>query len=152
MSIGFFNQKEHSPKEAEVLEAVGPVLPVWQDLERWIREAFPVALFMYGKKYGWAMRFRVRTTLLTALYPTQNGFTVQVILNRVALQQASLLKLNISAKQAMDRANLYAEGKWLFIPVASPRDAADVKRLLKLKAEGGHQPVRRRPQDSLSRS
>ena len=153
MSIGIFDQKEHPPKEAEMLAAVGLALDSWKALCQWIEETFPVQRelkYMYGKKYGWALRFQARGSLLTALYPTHNGFTAQVILNRAALEKAALLNLGESAKQAMKRANLYAEGKWLFIPVTSERDIADVKRLLCLKVEGTQKQIGRRPHASVS--
>lgn len=153
MSIGIFDQKEHPPKETEILTAVGPALGSWKALGQWIEETFPVQRelkYMYGKKYGWALRFQTRGSLLTALYPTHNGFTAQVILNRAALEKAELLKLGESARQAMKRANLYAEGKWLFILVTSERDVADVERLLCLKIEGPQKQIGRRPHASVS--
>lgn len=140
MSIGVFDQRECSPKPAEILAAVGPTVDLWNELIRWMRESLSAEKdlkYMYGKKYGWAFRFQRRSALLCALYPTLNGFTAQVILNRTALDEASLLKLDKNAKQAIEQAHLYAEGKWLFIPVTSKHDVDDVKRLLKLKVEAG---------------
>jgi len=155
MSIGAFNQKECRPTDAQILATIGSALNSWNELIRWMRESLSAQQdlkYMYGKKYGWALRFQIRSTLLTALYPTQSGFAAQVILNRTALDQASHLKLGKSAKQAIDQAHLYAEGKWLFINVASKRDADDVKRLLKLKFESGKKPGSKRLRTSVSSS
>ena len=138
MSIGTFDQKDHPPKPSEIAAALGPAVELWNKLVQWMREIFSAQQelkYMYGRKYGWAFRFQIKGRLFGALYPTQNGLTAQVILNRACLRQAALLKLGKSAKQAMQRANLYAEGKWLFIPVRCERDADDVKRLLSLKTE-----------------
>jgi hypothetical protein len=140
MSIGVFDRKECPPKRAEILAAVGPAIDLWNELNRWMRESFSAEddlKYMYGKKYGWALRFQRRSALLCALYPTLNGFTAQVILSRAALDEAGLLKLGKNAKQAIEQAHLYAEGKWLFIPVASRRDLDDVKLLFTLKVEPG---------------
>jgi len=155
MSIGAFNQRECPPKETEILAAVGQAFDSWNELSRWMHESLSAQhdlKYMYGKKYGWALRFQKSNALLSALYPTQKGFAAQVILNRAALDQASHLKLGKSAKQAIDQAHLYAEGKWLFIPVVSKRDADDVKRLLKLKIEGGKKPSGRKLRISASGS
>jgi len=143
MSIGVFNQKECRPEGSEISAAVGPALEAWNELSQWMKESLSAQQdlkYMYGKKYGWARRFQIRSSLLTALYPTQNGFTAQVILNHAALEQVARLKFGVSVKQAINRAHPYAEGKWLFIPVASERDAEDVKRLLRLKIETGKKP------------
>jgi hypothetical protein len=54
MSVGKFTDKKYQPAEAEVLAAVGPRLPIWQELICFIREKYPVQedfKFMYGKNY-----------------------------------------------------------------------------------------------------
>ena len=155
MKIGAFNQKECPPTEAEILAALGPALNSWNELSRWMHETLLAQQdlkYMYGKKYGWALRFQISSALLSALYPAEGGFVAQVILNRAALDQVSLLRLGKGAKRAIDQAHLYAEGKWLFIDVASKRDADDVKRLLKLKIEGGKKPGGKRLRTSVSSS
>ncbi len=64
MSVGIFTDKKQQPTEAEVQAAIGPRLSLWQELIQFIRETYPVQedfKFLYGKKYGWAWRFRVKT-------------------------------------------------------------------------------------------
>lgn len=142
MSIGLFIEKACPPSEVEISKALGPKLQSWNELSRWLAQTLRAQRelrYMYGKKYGWALRFQIRGKLLCALYPTQSGFTAQVILNQSALEQVTQFKLSNNVKQAIDRAHLYAEGKWLFIPVQSELDSATVKRLLMLKAGGGSQ-------------
>ena len=151
MSIGIFTEKHRRPKAPEILATVGPALERWNELTDWIVETFPAQhelKFMYGSKYGWARRFEVHGTLLTALYPVRNGFTAQLILNRTALEQASLLRLGKNAQLAMEQAHLYTEGKWLFIPVESNRDMENIKRLLTVKI--GSAKLQRRGKLALS--
>jgi hypothetical protein len=136
MSIGIFVNKQCPPTEPEISAAVGSALGRWNELSSWMTESLSARQelkYMYGQKYGWARRFHVRGALLAALYPTRNGFTAQVILNQTALEQVSRLKLGTNAKQAIDRAHVYDEGKWLFIQVESKRDVEDVEHLLGLK-------------------
>lgn len=138
MSIGIFVEKNHPPADTEISKALGPMLSEWQRLAQWIRERYLVQeelKFMYGKKYGWALQFRFRGTLLTSLYPASNSFTAQIILNRAALEQTKRMKLKKNAQGALSRAHLYAEGKWLFIQVESKNDVEDVQQLLNLKNE-----------------
>ena len=63
MSVGIFIDKHHQPTDAEVNEAVGARLALWQELITYIREKYPCQedfKFLYGKTYGWARRFRIQ--------------------------------------------------------------------------------------------
>ncbi len=88
---------------------------------------------MYGKRYGWAVRFRLTGKLLTSLYPNLNHFVAQIILNTNQLLEVKNAKLHENSQRAIEEANLYPEGKWLFIFVKTADDAEDVKHLLELK-------------------
>ena len=139
MAIGVFAEKGCPPTEPQIRGALGSTIELWDELNRWLSETLRARQewkYMYGRKYGWARRFQLRGSLLCALYPAQNGFIAQVVLSRALLEQASLLKLSNNSKRAIHRARPYPEGKWLFIAVESERDAADVKKLLTLKAGG----------------
>ncbi len=136
MSVGAFTEKNYQPAQTEIAEVLGATLQPWQALVRHIRATYhgqEDLKFCYGKPYGWALRFRIKGSLLTALYPARNGFVVQIILSRLALEQAQTLSLGEAARQAIARAKPYPEGKWLFIPVRSEQDLRDVQSLLALK-------------------
>jgi hypothetical protein len=138
MSIGVFTDKNHQPTDTEISEAIGPMLSAWQSLVKFIRENYAVQedfKFLYGKKYGWALRFRISGKLLTSLYPTQSGFTAQVNLNPAAIKQAQRMKLGKNVQQAIAKAHPYPEGRWLFVPVESKKDVRDIQRLLALRSE-----------------
>ena len=138
MSIGAFTDKKQQPTEKEILAMIGPKLPLWEELIQHIRGNYPTEenfKFLYGKKYGWALRFRIRRQLLTSLYPTTGGFTAQVNLNPEAVEQALAIPPGKNVQDAIARATPYPEGRWLFIPVESADDVHDVKRLLVLRAE-----------------
>jgi hypothetical protein len=138
MSIGVFTDKDHQPTGTEVFGAIGPMLPAWQVLIKFIRDNYAVQedfKFLYGKKYGWALRFRINGKLLTSLYPTQNGFIAQVILNPAAVKQAQSMKLGKNVRQAIAKARPYPEGRWLFVPVESENDVRDIQHLLALRSK-----------------
>lgn len=138
MSIGAFTDKKHQPTDEGVLAMIGPKLPTWQELIQFIRENYPSDedfTFLYGKKYGWALRFRIRKQLLTSLYPTAGGFTVQINLGPAAVKQALDMRPGKNVQDAIARAHPYPEGRWLFIPVESADDVHDVKQLLALRVE-----------------
>jgi len=138
MSIGAFTDKTRQPTEAEIQAAIGTQLSAWRDLLRFIRENYSPDedfKFLYGKKYGWALRFRMGGQLLTSLYPAAGGFTVQVNLSPAAVERAQQMGLGESAQAAIAWATPYPEGRWLFIPVQSAGDVADIQKLLALRVE-----------------
>lgn len=138
MSIGAFTDKKQQPTEDDVYAMIGPRLPLWKEFIQFIRENYPSDedfTFLYGRKYGWALRFRIRRQLLTSLFPTASGFTVQVNLGPEAVEQALAMQPGKNVQDAISRAHPYPEGRWLFIPVESTNDVQDVKRLLALRAE-----------------
>jgi hypothetical protein len=81
------------------------------------------------------VRFREKGKLLTALFPNRYHFIALVILNRKQLDYAKSLKLGSSTRKAIESANLYTEGKWLFVPVSGSDDVEDVQTLIELKAQ-----------------
>jgi hypothetical protein len=138
MSYGAFTDKKHQPTEAEIQASIGSQRSAWQELIRFIRENYPADedfKFLYGKQYGWALRFRIRGQLLTSLYPADEGFTVQINLGPAAVEQAQGMKLGDNVQGAIARATPYPEGRWLFIPVRSADEVRDIQRLLALRVE-----------------
>jgi hypothetical protein len=138
MSVGVFTDKKHQPSEEEIHKVIGPKLPVWQELVQYIRENYPSDedfKFLYGKKYGWALRFRIRGKLLTSLYPTAGGVTVQINLGPAAIERAQGMGLGENVQEVIAKATPYPEGRWLFIPVRSTEDIRDIQQLLALRVE-----------------
>lgn len=141
MSVGVFIDKKHQPTDAEVLAAIGAKLPLWQELIRYIREKYLAQedfKFLYGKNYGWALRFRIKGQLLTSLYPAKGGFTAQINLSPEAIEKVQSLNLGKNVQQAIAQAHPYPEGRWLFISVESEEDLRDIQRLLALRVETKH--------------
>jgi hypothetical protein len=103
-----------------------------------VREKYPSEeelKFMYGKEYGWALRFRIRGHLVTSLYPGQDGFFAQVNLSPEAVEKAQRLPLGEHARQAIEVAFPFPEGRWVFVRVETEADVRDVQRLLLLRAD-----------------
>jgi len=141
MSIGAFTDKQHQPTMDAVLDSIGAGRPAWESLDQYISENFRVQrdLRFYGKNYGWAVRVRKGGKALLSLYPRQDGFTVQIVLDESAVQSALRLKLGKNTRRAIEAAHPYPEGRWLFIAVESAKDVTDIKHLLDLKARPSKQ-------------
>jgi hypothetical protein len=116
---------------------IGTMLPVWNELVVFLRANFLVEedfKFMYGKNYGWALRFRVNGKFLTSLFPTKGGFTVQVNLTPQAVEQAIKMDIHPGILEVINNAHPYPEGRWCFIPVWTPQALEDIKQLIRLRA------------------
>jgi hypothetical protein len=138
MSIGIFSDKTQQPSDIKITEVIGLMIPLWSNLIQFIRTNFKVKeefKYMYGKNYGWALRFQINNKLFTALYPAKNGFSVQIILNSEAIEKAFQMKLSKNIQTAIDTAYPYPEGKWLFIKVESANDIQEIKQILIIKSE-----------------
>lgn len=138
MSIGSFTDKQHQPAEDEIRAAIGPRLPLWEALVAHVRAAYRCEedwRFLYGKAYGWGLRFRGKGQLLTNLYPAEGGFVVQINLSPVGVEQARATATGAAVHAAIERAKPYPEGRWLFIRVAADDDLRDVEALLALRAQ-----------------
>jgi hypothetical protein len=138
MSIGAFSNKKQRPSEAEIRDMMGTGLSDWDELVQFVREKYTPEeefRFLYGKKYGWALRFQMRRKLLSSFYPREGGLTVQINLGPAAIDQALEMDLGENVLGVINRATAYPEGRWLFIPVKTPQDIQDIQRLLALRAE-----------------
>jgi hypothetical protein len=89
--------------------------------------------FMYGRNYGWALRFQRGDRLVLAMYPNKNRFTVQIILSQAQVKTALAMGLAPRIMQVLRAATKYPEGRWLFIPVKSPAGVRDLWSVIKLK-------------------
>lgn len=137
MNIGVFTDKNHHPTDDEIFNIIGNRITLWTDVIRFISDNYSAVedfKFLYGKKYGWALRFLLRGKLFTSLYPTEGGFTVQINLSPDAVEQALRMNPGKNVQDAIARANPYPEGRWLFIPVESEDDIRDIKQLLALRS------------------
>lgn len=136
MSVGVFTEKKHRPNDEEMVMMIGAMLPAWNELVDFLRASFSVEedfKFMYGKNYGWALRFRVHRKFLTSLFPTKGGMTVQINLSSQAVEQALKMDLQTDILEVITRAHPYPEGRWCFIPVWTPQELEDIKQLIQLR-------------------
>jgi hypothetical protein len=138
MSHSLFADKQIQPSPDEVYQALSSAREEWTSLLEFLRSNYRSEedlKFLYGSNHGWALRFRNKGKLLTALFPNKDHFISLVILNGKQLSSVGSLKLHSSAREAIESANLYAEGKWLFVKVRAPNDVKDVEALIGLKAK-----------------
>ncbi len=134
--FGCFIDRTQEPGNAMLRAVLARASAAWDDLETHLAGAYGLEgslHFMYGKRYGWALRFERGGRLLLAMYPNRGHLTVQIILGRAQVAVADAMSLPSSLRHVLDAATDYPEGRWLFVPVKTRKDAQDVKALIALK-------------------
>jgi hypothetical protein len=134
LSVVYFVDKSYVPTEDAIQEKLGSALHLWTSLVDILSSRAEQNLkYLYGRQYGWAKQFRIKGKPVVSLFPNEGYFVALIILNQDQLLAASQLRLHKNAIRAMDAANLYREGKWLFMRVEKLNDLKDIEALLKLK-------------------
>lgn len=136
MPISYFHGKTHpQPTEDELRAALGAAFPLWQRLTRFIEVDLgdPGAWDPGGQKYGWNRWYRKGGKALANLYPQEGGLVAQVVLGRAQVEQALALELGAVVGRMVRETPLFHDGMWLFIPVRTEEETADVEKLLRLK-------------------
>jgi hypothetical protein len=135
MAIGCFLDKNQQPAAEEILAALGSKASLWIRLLDFIEVTYhmPGNFNFGGKNYGWNMWYRKSGKSLVTLFPQQEGLVAQVVLGKAEVEQAGQLKLGESVARRLQETPQLHDGKWLFIPVVTEEDAADVEKLLLVK-------------------
>lgn len=138
MSVGLFVDKTRQPETAELREALGGALPLWDGLVKFLHKGCGCdgQLCFYGRNYGWALRYRRWGWALVSMYPNSGFFTAQIVLSPRLVALAELLSLSSKTRKTLDSTHHYPEGRWLYLPVSSASDVEDVQTLVSLKFKG----------------
>ncbi len=143
MAISAFADRDHLPTFDEVCDVLGSRQSLWLKLNEFMLEYYGLAgeWKYYGKSYGWIIWFRKGSKTIASFYPQNEGVTVQIVLGQTLIPQALNLKLGARTRERIQETPQLHDGRWLFIPVKTERDAQDVEKLILLKAP----PSKRRP-------
>lgn len=131
-----FTDRTNRPGEAEIETELAEAAPLWRDLIAFVDDSFRISSDwkFYGKNYGWSLAFKKSSKALVSLYPGAGSLTVQVILKDDQIAQVPRELMIPELEAAIERANPYAEGRWIFFAVNSERELAVVKKLIEIRA------------------
>lgn len=135
-AFSFFVDRTQEPSHRSVSQVLGQARPAWHDLETHLAESYGLKgslYFMYGAKYGWALRFRRGGRTIVGMYSNRGFLTVQIILGRAQVAAAKAIGLPARVSKVLEAAKNYPEGRWLFIPVKSRKAARELTVLIGLK-------------------
>ena len=131
--FGAFTTKARRPTEAACRKVLARARAAWDNLLGHLAETHHLAgklEWMYGERYGWALRFRKGGRFVTAVYPNRGRFFAQVVLGKSQVALAKKAGLPASVRKVFAAAKDYPEGRWLFVPVRSLKGARELRPLL----------------------
>ncbi len=112
LPFGCFVDRRQEPSNATVRRALGDARGAWDRLAAHLADSYRLtgALhFMYGARYGWALRLQRGGRLAAALYPNRGYLTVQLILNPAQVAAAGAMNLPAPVRRALEAATDYPE-------------------------------------------
>ena len=130
--------RDHEPTEKEILEYIGTnATKIWNELHEFLAESydFQPELSYWGDNYGWTIRYRKSGKTLTAFYPENGGFTIQVILGKKEVEKFQSMREDLSSDvvQLFDVTKQLHDGRWLWIKQPGIGTIEDIKKLIQLK-------------------
>ncbi|MGE5137891.1 MAG: DUF3788 family protein [Rudaea sp.] len=136
MAISAFADENHRPDFDEVCSVLGSRQSLWVRLNQFMLDYYglPGEWKFYGKSYGWIVWFRKGGRTLVAFYPQPEGLVAQIVLSAEQVPAAMVLRLGPKTRHLLEATPQVHDGRWLFIPVRTERDAGDVEQLVLLKA------------------
>ena len=120
----------------EIEDSLAGAAPLWTELIAFVESSFRVRSDwkFYGKNYGWALAFKKSGKALVSLYPGAGSLTAQLILKDDQLSSVPGELMIPELRAAIDAANPYAEGRWIFLAVTSERELEVVTKLIEIRA------------------
>jgi len=136
MSKGIFTDKNHKPTEKEVYEVISSIKPLWEDLISFIEDNYKISgeFKFYGKNFGWALRYRKSGKVIISIYPGENEFMAQIILNGEEVKNALKSDISSETKEIIENKEPIREGKWIYLKVTSKTGLSDIKDLILVRS------------------
>jgi hypothetical protein len=136
MAPTVFMDPEHVPTRDDIASALGPAAArLWAHVTRYVEESYGIepTYVPPSRNYGWDVKYRKGGKTLLSLTPDEGGFTALVVLGEKETEAVRALELGDHVRRVFDEARQLRDGRWLFVPVESDRDADDVEALLAVK-------------------
>lgn len=122
------------PTHDTVRAIVGAASAMWDQLVGRVEAMGARATFTWdGPKYGWSLKCTRAGRPFVTLSPMEGSFKALVILGRAQVDEVPALPLGPHVRGIFEAARQYPDGRWLFIPVETAADVADIVALLETK-------------------
>ncbi|NHJ31769.1 MAG: DUF3788 domain-containing protein [Asgard group archaeon] len=133
--IGLISEKE--PTDNEILIFVGNAVKPWKEFTAFMNENYDLIAEKknYGKKWGWAIRYRKSNRTWCALYPRKDCFQVQIIFGKKEVEKFEKARSDFSdfVLNKFDTTRQLHDGRWMFFTVKDTTLIEDLKKLMLIK-------------------
>jgi len=125
------------PTHAEVAEALGAKVKLWDELIGWMSEKQGVSdqewKGVVVKKYGWSLRLKKKGRNILYLSPGKDCFMASFVLSDKAMDWAKHTHLPKTVQDALAMAPRYPEGNGLRLIVKREGDLAGIRKIAAIK-------------------
>ena len=131
-----FTEKEITPSQKDLKEALGSTFPIWQELQEYTKKSYPGTVEEWNfssPKCGWSFRVKDKKRVIIYLLPRDKFFKVAMVFGQKATNE--ILKSHVAdiIKQDIQNARVYAEGRGIRIDITDKTLTADIKTLISIK-------------------
>lgn len=137
MSKGYFIDKNKKPTYEDINHKIGLGKDNWDLLIHYLTDELKLRgeFKFYGVNYGWALRFNKSGKSLIALYPDEDSFMVQIILNKNQVDSALTQVVNRQIVELIRDKESIHEGKWIYVRIDNKADLKDIITLTNIRIE-----------------
>lgn len=132
-----FIGKADTPTHAEVAEALGAKVKIWDEFIEWMSEKEGVSEQEWKgvvvKKYGWSLRLKKKGRNIIYLSPGKDCFMASFVLSDKALGEAKHAHLPKGVQDALETAPRYPEGNGLRLLVRRAGDVGAIRKIAAIK-------------------
>lgn len=128
---------EEEPSNEYILDFIGKVKKPWLEFTSFLDETYDFSpeKLNYGKKYGWAIRYRKSNRTWCALYPQKDCFQVQIIFGKKEVDkfQEKRDEFGDFVLNKFDSTKQLHDGRWMFFTITDSTLLEDLKKLMLIK-------------------
>ncbi|NHJ86193.1 MAG: DUF3788 domain-containing protein [Asgard group archaeon] len=129
--------QDNEPTNKDIITIIGSAKDAWLAFTTFLDETydFSAEKINYGKKYGWAIRYRKSNKTWCALYPEKDRFQVQIIFGKkeVELFAEKRSEFGDFVLNKFDNTKQLHDGRWMFFTIEDNTLLEDLKKLMLIK-------------------
>ncbi|HMG85317.1 MAG TPA: DUF3788 family protein [Terracidiphilus sp.] len=135
--INAFKGRENRPSDAEIADALGPTVNLWNEFIKWMADEEGVTEQEWKgivvKKYGWSLRLKQKSRNIAYLGPGRGCFMVSFVVSDKALQATKEAHLPKAVAELVAIAPHYPEGNGLRLIVQGAADMPAIRKIAAIK-------------------
>jgi hypothetical protein len=135
--INAFKGRENCPSGAEIADALGPTVNLWNEFIKWMADEEGITEQEWKgivvKKDGWSLRLKQKSRNIVYLGPGEGCFMVSFVLSDKALTAAKQTNLPKAVAEVIAAAPRYPEGNGVRLVVKRATDLRPIQKIAAIK-------------------